>query len=92
MRIAGGIFGGPHRGVGEENRPVPSLNIQALDWVIVGGEKAVGARPMLAEWVMPIKEDARVSGIPFFFKQWGPASTQFHPEMFDGDVWQQFPG
>jgi len=72
--------------------PVPSLNIQNLDWVIVGGEKAVGARPMRTEWVMPIKADAIVSGIPFFFKQWGSASTQFHPEMIDGEIWQQFPG
>jgi len=72
--------------------PVPSLNIQNLDWVIVGGEKAVGARPMRAEWVMPIKADAIVSGIPFFFKQWGSNSTQFHPEMIDGEIWQQFPG
>ncbi|WP_243366461.1 DUF5131 family protein [Fundidesulfovibrio soli] len=72
--------------------PVPSLDVRGLDWVIVGGEKAVGARPMLAEWVMPIKEAARVSGIPFFFKQWGSKNTPFHSNMFDGDVWHQFPG
>lgn len=72
--------------------PAPSLDVRGLDWVIVGGEKASGARPMHEEWVMPIKEAARISGIPFFFKQWGSKKTPFHSNMFDGDVWHQFPG
>lgn len=71
--------------------PVPSLNIQGLDWVIVGGEKAVGARQMLAEWVIPIKEDAKVSRIPFFFKQWGSNNTPFNCNMIEGEFVRQFP-
>lgn len=42
-----------------------------IDWVIVGGEKGHGARPMRASWVENIREQCAENKIPYFFKQWG---------------------
>lgn len=47
------------------------LDLTNIDWVIVGGEHAINARPMKEEWVLSIKEQAEKQGALFFFKQWG---------------------
>jgi protein gp37 len=42
-----------------------------LDWVIVGGESGLNARPMHPDWVRPIRDQCEAASVPFFFKQWG---------------------
>lgn len=42
-----------------------------LDWVIVGGESGLGARPMHPDWARGIRDQCAAAGTPFFFKQWG---------------------
>lgn len=42
-----------------------------IDWVIAGGESGTGARPMHPEWARSLRDQCRVVGVPFFFKQWG---------------------
>jgi protein gp37 len=40
-----------------------------VDWVIVGGETGANARPMNPDWARAIRDQCRVAGTPFFFKQ-----------------------
>lgn len=47
------------------------LDLTGVDWIIVGGESGVQARPMMPEWVISIQNQARENNIAFFFKQWG---------------------
>ena len=47
------------------------LDLQAIDWVIVGGESGAHARPMKADWVREIRQQCQQTRVPFFFKQWG---------------------
>lgn len=47
------------------------LNLQNIDWVIVGGESGMSARPMKEDWVLSIKQQSENQGSAFFFKQWG---------------------
>jgi protein gp37 len=47
------------------------IPLEGISWVIVGGESGPGARPMREEWVVSVKEQCAVAGVPFFFKQWG---------------------
>lgn len=42
-----------------------------LDWVIVGGESGLNARPMHPDWARILRDQCQVAGVPFFFKQWG---------------------
>jgi len=51
--------------------PLPNLDLQNIDWVIVGGESGPGARPMEASWVKSIRKQCSAARVPFFFKQWG---------------------
>jgi protein gp37 len=51
--------------------PVPSLNLDGIDWVIVGGESGRHARPMHPQWVRDVRDRCVAVGVPFFFKQWG---------------------
>jgi protein gp37 len=51
--------------------PLPSLRLDGLHWVIVGGESGPQARPMDPAWVIDLRDRCVTAGIPFFFKQWG---------------------
>lgn len=42
-----------------------------VDWLIVGGESGVKARPMHPEWAESLALQAVEAGIAFHFKQWG---------------------
>ncbi len=42
-----------------------------IDWIIVGGESGVAARPMSIQWARALRDQCSAAGVPFFFKQWG---------------------
>jgi protein gp37 len=42
-----------------------------IDWVIVGGESGLGARPMSVRWARALRDQCAAAGVPFLFKQWG---------------------
>ncbi|WP_083655049.1 DUF5131 family protein [Burkholderia sp. SRS-W-2-2016] len=45
--------------------------LEALDWVIAGGESGRGARPMHPDWARSLRDQCAAAKVPFFFKQWG---------------------
>lgn len=47
------------------------LNLDSIDWIIVGGESGNQARPMKEEWALSIQQQVNKAGKAFFFKQWG---------------------
>lgn len=71
--------------------PIRSLDLTGIDWVIVGGESGPNARPMKEEWVLPIRDLAVDSGIPFFFKQWGGVIKKRNGSLLQGRYWKQYP-
>lgn len=71
--------------------PLPGLNLQGIDWVIVGGESGPRARPMRREWAIDIRDQCLRSGVPFFFKQWGGAARKRAGRLLDGRTWDQLP-
>jgi protein gp37 len=48
-----------------------SAYINALSWVVVGGETGPHARPMNPIWVRNIRNQCIDAHVPFFFKSWG---------------------
>ena len=53
------------------------------NWIICGGESGPNARPMNPEWARALRDDCRLNGVAFFFKQWGEwliAEGQPEPE------------
>jgi protein gp37 len=71
--------------------PLPNLNLHYIDWVIVGGESGPGARPMVEEWVIDIKNQCLSAHIPFFFKQWGGVRKKRAGRMLQGRTWDEVP-
>jgi protein gp37 len=71
--------------------PLPNLDLQDIDWVIVGGESGPGARPMDPSWVIDIRDQCQRAKIPFFFKQWGGVHKGKTGRMLEGRTWDQMP-
>lgn len=71
--------------------PVPSLSLEGIDWVIVGGESGPGARPMDPDWVRDIRDRCVRAGVPFFFKQWGGVRRTAAGRTLDGRTWDDLP-
>jgi protein gp37 len=47
------------------------LDLNGIQWVIVGGESGAGARPLDPAWVESIRAQCDHHEVAFFFKQWG---------------------
>jgi protein gp37 len=71
--------------------PCPDLHLNGIDWIIVGGESGPGARPVAEEWVVDIRDQCSVSGVPFFFKQWGGTRKKAAGRVLQGRTWDQMP-
>ena len=67
------------------------LDLGGIDWVIVGGESGLGARPMAREWVLSIRDQCRAASVPFFFKQWGGVRKHRHGRMLDNRTYDEVP-
>jgi protein gp37 len=71
--------------------PLPKINLEGIDWVIVGGESGPGARPMEPGWVLDIRNQCNEAGVPFFFKQWGGTRKKKAGRMLEGRTWDEMP-
>jgi protein gp37 len=72
--------------------PLDALNLKGIHWVIVGGESGPGAQPMQPAWVKSIRDQCNVSGVPFFFKQWGGIQKKRTGRTLDGRTYDDMPG
>lgn len=70
---------------------VGPLNLQGINWAIVGGESGPGARPMAPEWVDEIFEQCTSNDVRFFFKQWGGVNKKRTGREFKGQTWDEMP-
>ena len=72
-------------------RKFKNINIENIDWVIVGGESGPKSREMKKEWVMEIKELCEEKGVAFFFKQWGGTNKKKSGRLLDGKTYDYYP-
>ncbi len=70
---------------------IGDVNLEGIDWVIVGGESGPHARPMEKEWVTGIRDRCLDDDIPFFFKQWGGFPKKKRGRELDDRTWDQMP-
>ncbi len=71
--------------------PLPDLNLNKIDWVIVGGESGHNPRPMKADWVIDIQEQCKKNEVAFFFKQWGGKNKKKNGRILNGKTYDQMP-
>lgn len=71
--------------------PIPNMNLEGIDWVIVGGESGHRARKLEEGWVTEIRDQCRESGVLFFFKQWGGKNKKKAGRILQGRTWDERP-
>jgi protein gp37 len=71
--------------------PIPTLPLDGIHWVIVGGESGPQHRPVDPDWVRGIRDQCIKEGVPFFFKQWGGRTPKAGGRILDGRVWDEVP-
>lgn len=70
---------------------IGTINLEGIDWVIVGGESGAGARPMHESWVLTVKAQCAARSIPFFFKQWGGFPKSKAGRLLEGRTCDEVP-
>jgi protein gp37 len=74
------------------------IDLTNVNWLIVGGESGVRARPMQVDWVRSLLKQAEEQGVAFFFKQWGTwgsdgikRNKKANGKALDGKIIQMMP-
>lgn len=71
--------------------PLVGLNLNEIDWAIIGGESGPGARPMLRKWVEGIRKECKAADVSFFFKQWGGTNKKATGRILNNRTYDAFP-
>lgn len=71
--------------------PLPNLNLNTIDWVIVGGESGHNPRPIEVDWVLDIQEQCENEDVAFFFKQWGGKNKKKNGRLLNGKTYDEMP-
>lgn len=77
---------------------VGKVNLDDIQWAIVGGESGSKARPIKEEWIDQIHEQCKLYKTAFFFKQWGSwgkdnqkRSKKANGREYKGRTWDDVP-
>ena len=72
--------------------PIPDLNLEGIDWVIIGGESGKQARIMEPEWAVDLLNQCRHANVPCFVKQMGTVwAKRRGSKNWKGDNFDEFP-
>lgn len=71
--------------------PLQNLNLENINWAIVGGESGRKARPIKEAWVWDIRQQCQEQGVAFFFKQWGGANKKKTGRLLGGRTYNEMP-
>lgn len=76
-----------------------AIDLDGIQWVIVGGESGPNARPMRPEWALAVRDQCEAAGVAFFFKQWGGwgadgirRAKHVNGRLLAGRTWDAYPG
>lgn len=67
------------------------VDLNGIDWVIVGGESGRNHRSMMKAWVLDIQKQCADAKVPFFFKQWAAFKQDGAGHELNGEVFHAFP-
>lgn len=71
--------------------PLQKINLEKIDWVIVGGESGRRPRPMNVDWVLDIQRQCEENKVAFFFKQWGGTNKKKTGRILNGRTYDEMP-
>ncbi|MBU1082515.1 MAG: phage Gp37/Gp68 family protein [Spirochaetes bacterium] len=70
---------------------INDINLNGINWIIVGGESGPGAREMEEKWVDNIYSASKLSSSSFFFKQWGGVNRKIKGRIYHGREYNEYP-
>ena len=70
---------------------INQIDLNGIDWLIVGGESGAGCRPLEKKWVIELRDIAKRSNTPFFLKQWGGFHHSQAGSELDGVEYKEYP-
>lgn len=68
-----------------------NMNLDSIDWVIVGGESGRKPRPMDPDWALDIQQQCENADVAFFFKQWGGTNKKKAGRLLNGRTYDEMP-
>jgi protein gp37 len=71
--------------------PMPALDLQGIQWAIVGGESGPKARLLRKNWIESIRRECARQGVAFFFKQWGGRNKKAAGRQLNGRTYDAYP-
>ena len=70
---------------------IGKVNLQKIDWAIIGGESGRRYRAVREEWIRSLIEQCLRQNVSVFFKQWGGPRPKSGGRVIDGRTYDQFP-
>lgn len=70
---------------------IGNIDLNGIDWLIVGGESGHHCRPLSEEWVIELKDLAKRTNTAFFFKQWGGINKKKNGSKLKGKYYKEYP-
>lgn len=70
---------------------ISQIDLDGIDWLIVGGESGPQSRPMEESWVEELRDLAKQHNVPFFFKQWGGFNKKANGSELQGQYYKEYP-
>jgi len=71
--------------------PVGDLDLEGIDWAIIGGESGAGFRPVKKGWIVDVIRQCKRQNVAVFFKQWGGARPKSGGRSIDGKTFDEYP-
>lgn len=70
---------------------ISNIDLNGIDWLIVGGESGHYSRPIKKNWVIELRDLAQLTNTAFFFKQWGGFNKKKNGSELDGKLYKEYP-
>ncbi len=67
------------------------LDLQGINWVVVGGESGKNFRPCKEEWVLHLRDCCEAQGVDLTFKQWGGKFRKRNGSLLQGRYYHEMP-
>ena len=71
--------------------PLPDLDYEGINWMVVGGESGPGCRVMEEQWALDILDNCQECNVPYFFKQWGGVNKKKAGRLLQGKTYDEMP-
>ena len=68
-----------------------NINLENIDWAIIGGESGPNYRAVREEWVLDLIKQCKKQKVSIFFKQWGGPRPKSGGRIIRGKTYNEYP-